>query len=131
MQPCKEPENSGGFLSSCSNYLCEWWAVLGSNQLPLPCETEVGCLQINDMRVEFPIATGTCYHVMSRDITQCHFRSVPKMSHTRDWQGLLMTRLQPVVTGGFRVFKALSAGLVRHATTVARPIQQLSLCLAR
>ena len=21
-----------------------WWAVLGSNQWPLPCETEVGCL---------------------------------------------------------------------------------------
>jgi hypothetical protein len=29
------------------------------------------------MRVEFPIATGTWYHVMSLDITQCHERSVP------------------------------------------------------
>jgi len=27
-----------------------WWAVLGSNQWPLPCETGVGCLRINDMR---------------------------------------------------------------------------------
>ncbi len=25
-------------------------AVLGSNQWPLPCETGVGCLRINDMR---------------------------------------------------------------------------------
>ena len=32
------------------------------------------------MRVELQIATGTCYHVMSRDITQCHDRTVPKLS---------------------------------------------------
>ena len=31
----------------------------GIEPVALPCETEVGCLQINDMRVEFPIATGT------------------------------------------------------------------------
>jgi hypothetical protein len=36
-----------------------WWAVLGSNQWPLPCETRVGCLRINDMRAVSPIATGT------------------------------------------------------------------------
>ena len=55
-----------------------WWAVLGSNQWPLPCETGVGCLR--DMRVPFPIATRTCYHPMSPDITQCHDRTVPKLS---------------------------------------------------
>ena len=32
------------------------------------------------MRVLMPIATGTWYHVMSFDITQCHERSVPKLS---------------------------------------------------
>jgi hypothetical protein len=32
----------------------QWWAVLGSNQWPLPRETEVGCLQINDMRAVPP-----------------------------------------------------------------------------
>jgi antitoxin HicB len=37
----------------------EWWAVLGSNQWPLPCETEVGCLRINDMRAGSPVATAT------------------------------------------------------------------------
>jgi len=57
-----------------------WWAVLGSNQWPLPYETEVGCLRINDMRVQFPIATSTWYHAMSLDITECHERSVPKLS---------------------------------------------------
>jgi hypothetical protein len=31
------------------NSLILWWAVLGSNQWPLPCETGVGCLRINDM----------------------------------------------------------------------------------
>src|SRR5439155_8160072 len=65
----------------------EWWAVLGSNQWPLPCETEVGCLRINDMRAKTPIATGTCYHVMSRDITQCHLRTVPKLSQPARWPG--------------------------------------------
>jgi len=63
-------------LSSCS----EWWAVLGSNQWPLPCETEVGCLWINDMRAVPPIATRTCCHLISLDITQCHSRTVPKLS---------------------------------------------------
>ncbi len=58
----------------------EWWAVLGSNQWPLPCETEVGSLRINDMRAGFPIATGTCYHVVSLGITQRHERSVPELS---------------------------------------------------
>src|SRR6516162_9703962 len=42
-------------LSSCS----EWWAVLGSNQWPLPCETGVRGLRINDMRVVSPFSTGT------------------------------------------------------------------------
>src|SRR5205807_6000069 len=59
-----------------------WWAVLGSNQWPLPCETEVGCLQINDMRVGFPIATGSWYHVMSRDITRRHELTVPELSQS-------------------------------------------------
>jgi hypothetical protein len=57
-----------------------WWAVLGSNQWPLPCETEVGCLRINDMRAAPPIATRTCCHLISLDITQCHDRTVPKLS---------------------------------------------------
>ena len=74
----------GSRLPARRKLLDFWWAVLGSNQWPLPCETEVGCLQINDMRVEFPIATGTWYHVMSLDITQCHERSVPKLSQLRD-----------------------------------------------
>jgi hypothetical protein len=58
----------------------EWWAVLGSNQWPLPCETGVGCLRINDMRAVPPIATRTCCHLISLDITQCHGRTVPKLS---------------------------------------------------
>jgi hypothetical protein len=32
------------------------------------------------MRAETPIATGTWYHVMSLDITQCHDLTVPKLS---------------------------------------------------
>ena len=66
-------------LSSCS----EWWAVLGSNQWPLPCETGIWGLRINDMRAVSSIATRTCYHVISLDITQCHDRTVPELSHRR------------------------------------------------
>src|ERR1700728_2737408 len=69
-------ETKGIGLSCCS----KWWAVLGSNQWPLPCETGVRGLRINDMRAETPIATGTWYHVMSLDITQCHDLTVPKLS---------------------------------------------------
>jgi hypothetical protein len=32
------------------------------------------------MRAESPIATGTWYHVMSFDITQYHYRTVPELS---------------------------------------------------
>jgi len=46
----------------------------------MPCETGVGDLRINDMRAGSPVATGTSYHVMSFDITQCHDRTVPKLS---------------------------------------------------
>ena len=46
-----------------------WWAVLGSNQWPLPCETGVWGLRINHMRVLMPIAIGTWYHVMSHNVT--------------------------------------------------------------
>ena len=60
--------------------LDSWWAVLGSNQWPLPCETRGMGLRINDMRADSPIATGICYHVVSRDITQCHDPTVPKLS---------------------------------------------------
>jgi hypothetical protein len=52
------------------------------NQWPLPCETGVRGLRINDMRAETPIATGTWYHVMSFDITQHHELSVPELSQT-------------------------------------------------
>src|SRR5262250_1556103 len=65
----------GNFLDPCSADISEWWAVLGSNQWPLPCETEVGCLRINDMRAGPPIATRTCCHLISIDITQCHGRT--------------------------------------------------------
>ena len=61
--------------SLCSN----WWVVLGSNQWPLPCETEGRGLRIKDMRGQTPFATGVWYHLMSFDITQCHFRSVPEL----------------------------------------------------
>jgi hypothetical protein len=61
---------------------CNWWAVLGSNQWPLPCETGVRGLLINSMRDRFPVATRTCYHAVSLDITQCHARSVPGLSQT-------------------------------------------------
>jgi hypothetical protein len=39
------------------------------------------------MRMQFPIATGTWYHVMSFDITQCHDPTVPKLSQRAgiDW----------------------------------------------
>ena len=53
------------------------------------------------MRAEIPFATGTWYHVMSRDITQFHFRSVPKLSQTRDRHGLLMTPELPVASVRF------------------------------
>src|SRR5215470_2351776 len=55
-----------------------YWAR--TSDLCLPCETEVGCLRINDMRGVFPIATRTCCHLISLDITQCHERTVPKLS---------------------------------------------------
>jgi hypothetical protein len=29
----------GNFLDPCSADVSEWWAVLGSNQWPLPCES--------------------------------------------------------------------------------------------
>ena len=80
-----QPERAGGCCST-------WWAVLGSNPWPLPCETEVGCLRINDMRAVPPIATSTCCHLISLDIKRCHDRTVPKLSQTRDRHGLLMTR---------------------------------------
>src|SRR5579863_738206 len=41
-----------GLVRILSKYLIVMVAVLGSNQWPLPCETEVGCLRINDMREE-------------------------------------------------------------------------------
>src|SRR5258708_39268155 len=84
MSQIRGRQAQGMALSSCS----EWWAVLGSNQWPLPCETEVGCLRINDMRAVSPIATRTWYHVMSFDITQCHERTVPKLSQRpgRRWR---------------------------------------------
>jgi hypothetical protein len=72
-----DPEN---FPDPCSTDVSGWWAVLGSNQWPLPCETEVGCLQINDMRGELLIATRTCCHLVSLGITQCHDPVVPKLS---------------------------------------------------
>src|SRR5215471_8662375 len=71
---------SGTSLERCSADAFEWWAVLGSNQWPLPCETEVGCLRIKDMRVGPPTATRTWCHLISLDITQCHGRTVPKLS---------------------------------------------------
>src|SRR5215475_6435948 len=53
--PIRGERAQGIAISYCS----EWWAVLGSNQWPLPCETEVGCLRINDMRAVPSIATDT------------------------------------------------------------------------
>ena len=75
-----EVAQSAGLCQSLNDLADQWWAVLGSNQWPLPCETGVRGLRINDMRGGFPIATGTWYHVMSFDITQCHELSVPKLS---------------------------------------------------
>jgi hypothetical protein len=71
---------SAGLGQSLNDLADLWWAVLGSNQWPLPCETGVRGLRINHMRAELPIATSTWYHVMSRDITQCHDPSVPELS---------------------------------------------------
>ena len=39
--------------------------------------------------------------MMSLDITQCHARTVPKLSQTRDRHGLLMTPELTVVNGRF------------------------------
>jgi hypothetical protein len=64
-----EVAQSAGLGQSLNDLADLWWAVLGSNQWPLPCETEVRGFRINDMRVQIPIATGTWYHVMSFDIT--------------------------------------------------------------
>jgi hypothetical protein len=75
-----------------------WWAVLGSNQWPLPCETGVLGLRINHMRVLMPVATGTWYHVMSFDITQCHERGVPELSQTR--------QSRPTATASSRCFSS-------------------------
>src|SRR5258708_8206884 len=94
MSQIRGRQAQGMALSSCS----EWWAVLGSNQWPLPCETEVGCLQINDMRAVSPIATRTWYHVMSLDITQRHARTVPKLSEEAAYQ---LTREQHPLTSSF------------------------------
>jgi hypothetical protein len=70
----QEPRNyqfqaHDGVTTSLERFCSKWWAVLGSNQWPLPCETGVRGLRINHMRVQFPIATGTWYHVMSRNVT--------------------------------------------------------------
>jgi hypothetical protein len=68
------------------------------------------------MRVQFLIATGTWYHVMSFDITQCHDLTVPKLSQrlrsrraAHDSLAIVHERLvsgRPVVvvsTGGSKV----------------------------
>jgi hypothetical protein len=65
---------------------------------PSHAETEVGCLRINEMRAQFPIATGTWYHVMSFDITQCHERSIPGMSQTDN----LKAGVHTIVSRGLR-----------------------------
>src|SRR5262249_23223607 len=70
----------GNFLDPCSADVSEWWAVLGSNQWPMPCETEGRGLRINRMRGQTPFTRGAWYHLMSFDITQCHDRSVPELS---------------------------------------------------
>jgi hypothetical protein len=57
--PYLRPYEKLGQPQTAHNLLILWWAVLGSNQWPLPCETGAGCLQINDMRAVSPIATGT------------------------------------------------------------------------
>jgi hypothetical protein len=73
-------DGSADLLSSRPDCVFEWWAVLGSNQWPLPCETEVGCLRINDMRATFAMATSTCCHSTPPYITRRHDRTVPKLS---------------------------------------------------
>src|SRR6516165_4828743 len=75
--------------------ISEWWAVLGSNQWPLPCETGVGCLRINDIGAVWPIATRTCCHLISLDITQCHDRTVPKLSQRGPSTSCLLTGRGP------------------------------------
>jgi hypothetical protein len=71
LQQCCDP---------CSANASEWWAVLGSNQWPMPCETGVRGSRIKDMRAASPVATNTWYHGMSFDITHGHARTVPKLS---------------------------------------------------
>jgi hypothetical protein len=51
-----------------------------SNPWPPPCETDGRGLRIKDMRAQTAFATGGWYHVMSFEITQCHFLSVPDLS---------------------------------------------------
>ena len=85
----------GLLLPSCAP---KWWAVLGSNRWPLPCETGGRGLRIKDMRAQNHFATATCHHLMSFDITQCHFRSVPELSQYLrrlpggSWRGGLLRR---------------------------------------
>jgi len=73
------PRN-GGASYTLGPPALEWWAVLGSNQWPLPCETGDWGLRINDMRGQGPSATVTWHHAVSRDITQRHDLTVPKLS---------------------------------------------------
>src|SRR5882762_1759051 len=106
----------GSRLPARRKLLDFWWAVLGSNQWPLPCETEVGCLRINVMRAVSPIATRTSYHVMSFDITQCHDPTVPKLSQT--------ARSRPASGVALRSdhdFQGLA--LVHGAVTCGHPVQ--------
>lgn len=51
-----------------------WWAVLGSNQWPLQCETEFGGLQINHMHMR-PPGDQLHRHLASRDVTRFHAMS--------------------------------------------------------
>jgi len=54
-----EVAQSAGLGQSLNDLADLWWAVLGLNQWPLPCETGVWGLGINNMRARTPVATGT------------------------------------------------------------------------
>jgi len=72
--------------------------VGGTGLEPVTSETEVGSLQINDMRAVPSIATTTCCHLISLDITQCHDRTVPKLSQRR----LLTPEIDDIAAGAWR-----------------------------
>ena len=62
----------GDFLDHCSADIFYGGRYWDRTSGPCRVKRKVGGSQINDMRAQVLVAMSFCYHVMSRDITQCH-----------------------------------------------------------